>query len=321
MSVNQKTIVDISELPDELRNPGVINLKDISQLRYVVEMSEKICPHVGLFETKGMPELFLQGGTCIFLKRYFEGKINTSFKNKYQTTSDLLNTLSAYDIDPSAFWYLILFIKDYVDDESTGKKQVDSPYTQIFNLASKIHEMEFNVNSMNGEYQGCVNKGELKLHVGKHWVVDITDDKALFGIYRALLSYIRKAHPKRRKELIDGVWEETNAWEHDMDFEYLFVTSQEQPEETITIPETYKISYFATQMMKFLKQFKTSERNNKISTDKWLLISRVIFIIEYSSDVRYNKRRKEDHVTRMNFLKGNYKKDRYPDEVRREIYV
>lgn len=310
-------MVEIDELPESLREPFGTNLREISQLRYVVEMSEMLCPNVGFYD---YGHFFMQGGTCIFLKRYFEGSIDTSFKSAYQSHTDLHNTLNVYGIDPTAFWYLILFIKDYVDDESSGKKMSSNAYTDIFNFASSLNEMGFCEDPLTGEYQGCKDQGMLKLKVGKHWL-EIDDDKALYGIFCALCSYLRKVQPKRRKEIIDGVLEEVYDWEYDIDEKYLFTTSLRHDREVITIPETYKISYFTTYMKKFLNSYKTNNKDWSISKDKWLLISRVIYIIRYSSDERYNTRRKPGNMVDLDFLKNNYRKDKYKYLVCRTIYV
>lgn len=310
-------MVEIDELPDSLRHPEPTDIRKAPQLKYVTEMSEKLCPDAGCIQ---YGHTLFQGGTCIFLKRYFDGKIDTSFMSAYQTHSDLQNTLEAYGIDPTAFWYLILFLKDYVDDESSGEESVPTAYTIIYELASRLNKMDFIENPFDGEYQGCKHEALLRLKVGKHWL-DIRDDKALYGIFCALCNYLNKVQPKIRREFIDGVWEEVNSWDHEIEHEHLFSLSPEREREDIVIPETYKFSYFTNYMRKFLRSFKTPKVNWRISADKWLLISRVIYIIGYSNDIRYNTRRKPGDVHDLDFLKNNYKKDKYKHVVRRKIYI
>lgn len=312
-------MIEIAELPDSLRENFAI-IKYIPELSYVTKMSEKLCPDVGLLETKCIPELFLQGGTCIFLNRYFGGLIDTSFKVAYQSHSDLQKTLEIYNIDPTAFWYLVLFLKDYVDDESKGMKKQENGYTELTKLVSKLYAMNFHEFPPDGKYQGCENSGVLALKVGTR-KLEIKSDKTLFGLFCALRSFLRNNKPKRKKELIDGAWEETNSYDIDIDKEYLFSAGKGHLAEEIKIPETYRISYFAKYMKGFLDPFKTTNRDWHISRDKWLLTSRIVYIIGYSTNVLYNKRKKDDHATDEDFLKKNYKKDRYKDEVLREIYV
>lgn len=314
-----KSMADILELPDVLRNRDGFDLKDFPQLKYVLEMSSKLCPHLGFFWNTD--PFFLQGGTLIFLQRYFAGSIDTSFKDAYLSNADLQNTLGFLGIDPSAFWYLILFLKDYVDDESSGQVIADCAYTELYNLAEKLYEMKFAIDPIDGGYLGSNDSGILKLKVGKHWIQDITNDRALFGLFCALRSFLRTNKPRREKALIDGVWEETNGWEIDVHNAHLFTLPHNYPSKSISIPETYKISYFATYMREFLEPFSKKSSDWRISTDRWLLTSRVIYIIGYSSDARYNTRKKSDGTTDLDFLKNNYTKDRYKERIRRTIYV
>ena len=311
-------MIEIDELPENLRNPDRVKVREVPQLKYVVEMSEKLCSNVGFFLSYEYN--FFQGGTLIFLKRYFDGEIDTSFLSAYQNNADLQKTLEAYSINPTAFWYLLLFIKDYVDDESTGEKRIDTAYTELCKFASKLYEMGFCEDPYDGQYCGCHNRGLLKFKVGKRWF-ETTNDKTLFSVFSALCRYLRIMERHREIALIDDVWEETNSYEYEPEKEHLYNNSPKQNIEIISIPETYKISYFTTYMKIFLKSFRTINRDTHISTDKWLLISRAIYIIGYSSDIRYNQRKKSDGVTDMDYLKGNYKKARYKDEVRRKIYV
>ena len=155
-------MVEIVELPESIKDISNTNIREVPQLKYVVEMSEKICPYVGFVE---YPHWLDQGGTHIFLERYFDGKIVKSFMPTYQNNTDLQKTLEAYGIDPTAFWYLILFLKDYVDDESAGKKSVISAYTEIYNLAACLYKMDFRESPFDGAYGGCQNEGLLKFKV------------------------------------------------------------------------------------------------------------------------------------------------------------
>lgn len=311
-------MAEISELPFDLNGINDVNFEEVPQLKYVVEMAEELCPNVG-FWLNDTP-FFNQGGTLIFLKRYFDGSIDTSFMSTYLDNTDLQKTLEVLGIDMTAFWYLILFLKDYVDDESEGYKKENTAYNDIYNLGAKLYEMGFKNDPIDGEYLGCKNDGLLRLRVGKHWL-NITNDKALYGIYNAICSYLRREQPRRRKELIDGVVEELNEWEINVYNQHLFASSTNHQDDIISIPETYRISYFTTYMMMFLQSFSTNNRDWRISKDKFLLISRVIYTIGYSTDVRYNTRRRPNGTDDLDFLKNNYTKEKFRYEIQRTIYV
>ena len=56
----------------------------------------------------------------VFAFRYLEGKIDVSFMERYEASVELLATLEGYGIDKDAFWYLLCFVKDYVDGQIYG---------------------------------------------------------------------------------------------------------------------------------------------------------------------------------------------------------
>lgn len=313
--------MEIANLPDYLRNPEEANFRKEPLLKYVVQMCDELCPDVG-FLSFDSANPFL-GGTAIFLKRYFEGDIDVTFRDAYCDNEELQDTLVAYSIDPSAFWYLILFLKDYVDDESEGNEASNNTYNELLKLAGKMYEMGFRENPMDGMYEGSEKQGQLKFGIkpkekkNYDWLT-IDDDKVQYAIFNALCGFLRKNKPRRYKELIDGVWEEVNYYETTPDNEYLF-NSVKKDDKVIAIPETYKISYFATYMRRFLKQFPTPTAT-RYSSDRWLLISKLVFLIGYSDDERYNKGTTDDGSI-LRFLKDNYQKERYSTIIQREIYI
>lgn len=314
-------MVTIADLPPSLENITNGDFRNEPLLKYIVPFAEKHFRYVGFSPE---PYFLGQGTTIIFLKRYFEGAIDTSFKDAYLANKELQDTLGVYGIDVSAFWYLILFLKDYVDDESCGPVINNSAYNKLRNLAAKMYEMGFQESPLDGEYWGCKNKGKLQFRIGsKHWET-IDDDKTLYAIFCAICAYLRRnKRPKYHKEWDEysGEWIEVENNEYEPEIEHLFTTHSSDDNEIITLPETYKISYFTTYMRDFLKPFTTTNKDWHISNDKWLLISRVIYTIGYSSDVRYNTRKKANHITDFDFLKGNYIKERYPKRISRSIYV
>ena len=70
-------MIEIEELPDCLRGPISVNIREVPQLKYVVEMSERLCPDAGFLDSG---KFLLLGCVGIFLDRYFAGIIYTSFK-------------------------------------------------------------------------------------------------------------------------------------------------------------------------------------------------------------------------------------------------
>ena len=80
-------------------------------LKYVRQMAAKLIPGINPFSMVDYMSIV----DC-FVGRYFSGEIDISFQDEYEHSIDLLETLKGYGIDTDAFWYLILFLKDYIDD-------------------------------------------------------------------------------------------------------------------------------------------------------------------------------------------------------------
>lgn len=91
-------------------------------LKYVVPLADKIDP--GFIPPDDIyPEgVYGLPSTCpdVFAFRYLEGNIDVSFMERYEESEELLATLEGYGIDKDAFWYLLCFVKDYVDGQIYG---------------------------------------------------------------------------------------------------------------------------------------------------------------------------------------------------------
>ena len=314
-------MITITELPDRLKTPENIRLEDEPLLKYVTQTVKMNCPTV---DFRSLADInHSQGATLIFLHRYYDGKISLAFKDAYLNNKELQDTLVAFGIDVSAFWYLMLFLKDYVDDESEGPKITNNAFAKIEELMQAMYKMSFSENPFDGSYTGCTKAGtlEFKVERGKNNKrIIINDDKTLFAIFNALCSFYQKNKPRLMTEVIDGKREEINCYDINPDNEYLFDTIKSKQRQTLKIPDTYRISYFARYMLEFLRPFTSTNKDTRISKDKYLLISRVIYIIGYSNDERYNTRKREDKIHDLDFLKNNLPKGKYQDKVQRQIY-
>ena len=59
-------------------------------------------------------------GTLEEYKKREYRKLDDSFKEKFLTNEDLQNTIEAYKLDVSKFWYLLLFVYDFIEDIGTN---------------------------------------------------------------------------------------------------------------------------------------------------------------------------------------------------------
>ncbi len=65
-------------------------------------------------------EMKLFKGTLEKYKETSYRKLDDSFKEKFLTNEDLQNTIEAFGLDVSKFWYLLLFVYDFIEDIGTN---------------------------------------------------------------------------------------------------------------------------------------------------------------------------------------------------------
>jgi hypothetical protein len=77
-----------------------------------------------------------KGGTIMFDIKNGKVKIDDDRQNDYLNKDDLIKCVKYYGLDVSAFWYLCLFIGDYVNGFSTEhtKSLSTSSLIEIFKL-------------------------------------------------------------------------------------------------------------------------------------------------------------------------------------------
>lgn len=59
-------------------------------------------------------------------------KLDDSFKKTFLENKDLQNTIEAFGFDISKFWYLLLFIHDFIEDIGTESPTVEKPLLEDF---------------------------------------------------------------------------------------------------------------------------------------------------------------------------------------------
>ena len=71
-------------------------------------------------------------GTLEEYKKREYRKLDDSFKEKFLTNEDLQNTIEAYKLDVSKFWYLLLFIYDFIEDIGTNAPALNKSVLEDF---------------------------------------------------------------------------------------------------------------------------------------------------------------------------------------------
>ena len=208
--------------------------------------------------------------------------IDTSRKQKYLDSEEVQDTLRAFHLDAEKFWYLCLFIKDVVEGYADGIDAV-SPREEISHLVALLNKVKSDF-KRDGTYS-LKSNAMLSLKVDKETVK--IENPLTLGIIKAILYKFLQTDNK----LLD-------------DSSFNMTKIHKAP--------IYKIALFNMLLKWFLKD-KVADKaiyasnGNKISKDKSLLISRMIFILGISDDESFFDEYKEDG-SKKDYLKNYIKK-------------
>lgn len=240
-----------------------------------------------------------------YTKRKYS-KLNTSFKNKFLQNKDLQNTIEAFGLDVSKFWYLLLFVYDYIEDLSAnilapGNRTLDE--FNVFNI--KLKEATEIVLKKNGRksYE--------------------TDREDIMKLIKAALGYFISSY--------NEILEQNSTREEQMEHlkklglsNYIINGPIPIPtywKEQGTLDKSHKICYFAKMFFFFLENRKAKTLphiKEKVSKDKMLFISRLLYIVGYVGEEYNDEYDKDANKNRMlsNLLR-KYRKVKFPARVSR----
>lgn len=264
--------MEIEELPDlKIGWDKACKYQDVPLLDYVWEVANKFLPSVEDTDIGMMPAESI--APAIFANRYFENKLDISFKDKYLKSMEVIETLNSFEIDVSKFWYLSLFIKDVVLDKCVDAMPAETSNERIQELIVRIEKME----------QSSKKNAELifKLEGKQSFIIA---DKSTIGEIGLALAIYKKLMESHR--LYNGQLDLTKMLN-----------------EKVTIDKTPMFALFAKMMKYFLDPYKAKPPYPK-SSDKMLLISRMIYILGLSDDDRFNKEHDLATYEKKNFLKN-----------------
>lgn len=231
-------------------------------------------------------------------------KLDTSFKDKFLENEDLQNTIKAFDLDVSKFWYLLLFIYDYIEDFATNSDSLKK---------SEIQDISELVESLEDSTSLILRKGNKKKYVTDYEPTIKFVQTALnyyIGTYNDIIDQDLSVEEKLKKIKETGL----DHFLHNgrmIDFEH-----------KRTLETTFKKWKFAEMFQYFLKDKKANkskiQTKLRISTDKLLLISRLIYTVGYDTK-RYNE--EYDSEGKKNRMLSNllrkYKNENFPPAVGR----
>ena len=208
--------------------------------------------------------------------------IDTSRKQKYLDSKEVQDTLRAFHLDAEKFWYLCLFIKDVVEGYADGIDAV-SPREEISQLVALLNKVKSDF-KRDGTYS-LKSNAMLSLKVDKETVK--IENPLTLGIIKAVLYKFLQTDNK----LLD-------------DSSFNMTKIHKAP--------IYKVAWFNRFLSRFLKDKVADKaiyasKGSAISTDKGLLISRMIFVLGISDDESFYEEYNDDGV-KNDKLKGYLKR-------------
>lgn len=207
--------------------------------------------------------------------------IDQSRKQKYLDSKEVQDTLKAFHLDAEKFWYLCLFIKDIVEGYAEGYDAI-SPREEITQLVALLQKVE---SDKNDNSLRTKSNALLSLKLGKMSVK--IDNQLTLGIIKAALYAILKTDNRM------------------LDVDLLNMTEAHKY-------VIYKVAWFNKFLSGFLKDKVADKaiydsKGSAISTDKGLLISRMIFVLGISDDESFFEEYNDEGV-KNDKLKGYLKR-------------
>ena len=202
-------------------------------------------------------------------------KMDMSFKDRFLENEDLQNTIKAFGLDVSKLWYLLLFVHDYIEDFGTNAPSLKKSEVQ------DIDDFVDNLSDSTGII--LINEGKKNF--------DTSEKNTIEFIQLALDYYIKTYNdiinqnlaPKDKLKLLKDIGL-NHFLEHGQAIDF---------ENQRTLEITFKKWKFADMFQYFLKDRKADKKNIsninvKVSADKMMFISRLIYTVGYDGK-RYNE--------------------------------
>ena len=216
-----------------------------------------------------------------FASDYLDGKIDTqSIRMDLYESPDIQDTLRAFGLDSSKFWYLCLFIKWRVDFE------YNTAFVFPTSTKEKLHSLISEFEKLSPEFQGgkFISKvpATLSFKVDGGKAITIDDANTLTFIGAAIESLLEQQD-------IDALISPKG-----------YRTSEI---EKVDLSVRTKIYLFHEYLSPFVKQLKAT-KGIYASKDKSLLISRMIYVFRVSEDKKLYTDHNEKGYNKQNQLKG-----------------
>ena len=320
--------MDIQELPDiKLNIEDYYDYHDIELLDYVWKVANYFLPNI-------CGSITYSQAPAIFCERYHQRKLSIeeryerdkefyisnqsfedymkfhaedrplkdSFKERYLNCRELQDTIAAFGLDVSKFWYLLLFVHDYIEDIGSNSPTLEKSTLEDFNdFANKLRE---------------ATSITLKKDSRKSYAVEKEDT---IRIVQAAVQYYIKSY----NDIIDSNLTRDEITERldDMGSSIISDGKSLNIRDKSSLDISYKKWKFAEILLHFLNDKKATVPKNciyNVSKDKMLFISRLIYVVGYDTKRYYDAYDSNGNPNRMlsNLLR-RYMKEDFPIVISR----
>ena len=242
-------------------------------------------------------------GTLEEYKKREYRKLDDSFKEKFLTNEDLQNTIEAYKLDVSKFWYLLLFVYDFIEDIGTNAPALNKSVLEDF---SYFHANLLEATSIT-----------LKKNNKKSYVVEREDTIRIIqaALQHFVNTYSDIIHSEQDRETMIKQLKDIGLEgfiRNDLSSKISFT-------DKFSLDISYKKWKFTDMFLFFIERRKATTIPNKkvkVSKDKMMLVSRLIYTVGYDGK-RYNEEYdSEGNKNRMlsNLLR-RYKNEKFPSVI------
>ena len=248
---------------------------------------------------------FFPNNTQEDIEQYYSKRplLDTSFKETFFEKDEVLQTLKAFNIDLTKFWYLLLFIHDVVEDVCKNAP-VHEP-SQI----DKINELS--------EKISVATKILLEHDGRKNYE---TEDKFTLSVLKASVDYYIKTY----NEILDTSENYSECKSRLEAIGLKGTIKSGRPlnyNEKVELEKSHRTRVF-TAMFQYFLEDKVADRNfvkrsrEKISTDKLLLISRLTHIVGLQGEDYYEQYMENGNQNRkLSNILSRYRHDPLPPMI------
>lgn len=256
-------------MPIDRFHPDCYNAVEDRLLEYVTAVADRIAPDF-VFTPDGTACATASQAPFMFQRRYNQGKLNAGFSygayiRRNGADESLIDMIEGMGIDPEKFWYLLLFVSDYVVGSTFNTlKIVNSPKQDIENFIAFVENNQAGYDSV----QGVSHKEPMTLTLNiKGRNLKIHNPNALSMMACFCKEALSAIHPESR---LNSMGCEGGAFKSETTARWLFA-------------KLFQLFFDLYPQFKGLKK-----SNGEASRSTWLLISRLVYFAGFTKNEDYN---------------------------------